>query len=186
MSGRGWFKLPTRDGDRTLAEQMTGLEHALAEAKGKSVLDLGSAEGLIAFEFAKAGAREVRCIEFNADLVRSGEEELARLGPFPAVRFEVGEVVQAMQKEPRRYDIVLALAILHKLRDPVEGIRLAAQSTGSLLVVRLPIGSTGYIRSKFAPHNSGDLREVLTAEGFKLERKTNGPRDEQVRYWRRG
>jgi 2-polyprenyl-3-methyl-5-hydroxy-6-metoxy-1,4-benzoquinol methylase len=62
---KGWLSVPgiREHADRTLAEQMLGLDKAVAECKGKRVLDLGCAEGLIGLEFAKAGAVNVVGIE---------------------------------------------------------------------------------------------------------------------------
>ena len=56
----GWFvinhdKAGHRDGDRSLEQQMRGLEKLVREVHGKTVLDIGCAEGLISMALVRAG-----------------------------------------------------------------------------------------------------------------------------------
>lgn len=168
------------NGPRTLEEQMLGLQPALDEAAGKSCLDLGCAEGLIGIEFAKAGAVSVRGIDYNAELIA-----MARALP-ANVTLELGDVTSLVLSPDRpQYDIVLALAILHKLPDPTAAVRYCAQTARDLIVVRLPAGSTGTFRSKNYPHGRADVPATMTQCGFVRERKEEGPRGEWVHYYRR-
>jgi len=174
---KGWFKLPGKDGDRTLAEQMIGLAPALAEARGKSVLDLGCAEGLIGREFAQAGAT-VLGIECNPETVTAARKTCGEL-----VRIEQADL-NTTSFPAGRWDIVLALAILHKLRYPARAVSDIAGTGAGLVVVRLPSGSTG----QFTTKNHGawvDVNLEFKARGFALESVTTGPRREIVQYWRR-
>jgi SAM-dependent methyltransferase len=183
LRSHGWFPIAGRQtGDRTLAEQLRGLEPALAEAKAKTVADFGCAEGLIALEFARAGAT-VRACDCNLESI-----EIARnLQADMAVRFEVCNlnVLVALGAAAWRSDIVLALAILHKLRDPVRATRFVADAAGELLVIRHQGGSKGVIKSKWS-ERSCDSAPVLQEHGLRLDRTLPGPRDELVQYWRRG
>ena len=54
MTKQGWFSTKGRLGDRTLKQQLMGLDPLFAECKGKTVLDVGCAEGLISIELDKA------------------------------------------------------------------------------------------------------------------------------------
>lgn len=186
MPRKGWFSIPgVQQGDRTLREQMMGLASALEEARGKTVCDLGTAEGLIALEFARAGATSVYGCDYNQALLNTAEEEMARHPHLP-VRFEYKDIAQAIEQGwSHQADIVLALAILHKLPDPAAGVKLCAAMARDLIVLRLPKGSTGIIRSKHVRTARCDVREILAAAGFKRERKEPGPRGEWVQYWRR-
>lgn len=183
---KGWLKIPgLQDGDRTLAEQMLALAPALAVAAGKTVLDLGCAEGLISLEFAKAGAVRVLGIEREADHLAVARE-LSYAGPC-IVKFKQWNIKEADPDEPLHYDIVLALGIIHKLEFPKTGLRWAARSAKELLLLRSGRGSVnGIIHSKHYA-NSCDSAAVMRAEGFTLEKTVDGPagRDEPVEYWRR-
>jgi tRNA G37 N-methylase Trm5 len=186
--GKGWFSIPgMQAGDRSVAEQKRGLDAALAEAKGKTVCDLGTAEGCIALDFAQAGAERVFGCDANPALLITANRLLARASSEvrSRVKFSNVDLNKATRERPWSYDIVLALAILHKLESPEEGTRFAARSAKSLLVVRLPKGSTGEFGSKHRPDQRCDLRKVMPSEGFVLERTEEGPRTEQVQYWRR-
>jgi SAM-dependent methyltransferase len=171
-------------GDRTLAEQMLGLEHAAAEAVGKTVLDLGCAEGLIAREFLNVGAVHVVGLDNNFDMIQCAEG--LGLNPLSA-KFRFHNINEIGPDEEREChaDIVLALAVFHKLRDPAVSVREWSRFAGTLLVIRLPKGSTGEIRSKHWKHNTANVPVVLDKSGFDLERASPGPRGELVHYYRR-
>lgn len=195
----GWLKIPgVQDGARTLEEQMLGLNPALEETPGKTILDLGCAEGTIALEFAKAGAKSIDAYDYNEPFIEVAKQQYeqsgladadsSRPGAWPVpVRFKHADITELMAKRgtPKRYDIVLALAILHKLPDPEAAIRFCAQSARSLIVIRLPVNSVGSIRSKHGEHRRADIRVILPEMGFVRERKEVGPRGEWVHYWRR-
>lgn len=187
----GWFAIPgVQKGPRSLVEQMLGLKPALEETYGKTVLDLGCAEGLIAIEFAKRGASLVCGVDYNPALIATANAEIekasAHSGKFIPVGCMHADLSDMLTEGyTQQFDIVLALAILHKLPDPAAGAKFCAASAKSLIVIRLPIGSTGTIRSKHAHHMRCDVREVFRANGFQRERKELGPRGEWVQYWRR-
>src|SRR3990167_5174494 len=135
---RGWFKVPgiRPDGDRTVKEQLIGIEDALVECIGKSVLDLGTAEGCIAAEFAKAGALEVVGIELLETHLQVARQVCKGL----PVRFICAHLRDwiAEHQNPEHFDITLCLGIIHKLHDPAVPLRWAAQSTKDLLLFRGP------------------------------------------------
>ncbi len=183
MTMRGhWFDIPgVTNGARTLQEQMLGLQPALDEAPGKAVADLGCAEGMISLEFAKAGAKSIYACDCNAEMIKTARELVGNA----SVMFERKDLNDMIAGEAKQYDIVLALAIIHKLRDPAEATRFIADSARSLVVVRLPYGSRGAFKSKSAPHAQCDTHEVFRDRGFELERTVEGPRRELLNYWRR-
>lgn len=157
---------------------MLGLEPALADAKGKTVLDLGCAEGLIGYQFLKAGAADVLGLDGLEAHIAVGRKHC------PGVRFKVRDLNVQKPPSAASFDIVLALAILHKLSDPARGARYCTHSARSLVVIRLPIGSVGVIEGKHTKVGC-NLLEVMTAERFCLTDTRQGPRGELVQYWRR-
>lgn len=183
VKGKGWFAIPgVQHGDRTLDEQMRGLQCALAEADGASIADLGCAEGLIAFEFLKAGAAWVYGCDYNRNLVEVAQDQQQR-----ATRGHLAQFVHADLRKMRlgrTFDIVLALAIIHKMDEPAELCAEIARICTRLAVIRLPKGSTGNIAAKFTGVQC-DINAHMSAGGFSLERVERGPRTELVQYWRK-
>lgn len=179
-AGHGWF-----GNHRTLKEQMLGLAPALAEAKGKRVLDAGAAEGLISVEFVKAGAAKVDAFDNNQSYITEGQWHSWSGRGKGFMRFKPGDInVGLPDGFTGPYDIVLALAILHKAQDVAVSTRMLSEACGGLLVIRLPVGSTGVLEAKYGD-SSCDLHQELPGLGFSLERTEQGPRTELVQYWRR-
>lgn len=181
---KGWFNIPgQQDGARTVEMQMRGLSHALAEARGKTVLDIGCAEGCISFEFMLAGASKVFGFDCNDKLLSTAV--LARRKLPRAKRLRTEFLRCDFAEMPRgKWDIVLALAIIHKLPEPADAVRRVAGSCKRLVVIRLPRDSTGEIVSKHTARPC-NVNEVMQDCGFALERVVQGPPRELVQYWRR-
>lgn len=187
--GKGWFSVPgiRARGDRTLEEQLIGLERALSyvAADKCSVLDLGCAEGLISLAFARRGASRVVGIE-----LLEGHVEVARkvCRKFPQIELIHANLATMARKNqtPERFGVVLALGVAHKLHDPSVALRFAARSSASMLVFR---GPSWYDRRKplKSKHTDTtcDVSRLLEGEGFAEDGTSNGPRGEQVQYWRR-
>lgn len=180
MKKEGWFHTKGRLGDRTLAQQLMGLDPLFAECTGKTVLDIGCAEGLISIELAKAGSRAVHGVEIVKAHVEVGNK-LRRDSP---VTFEVQDANDWTPK--REYDIVIALALLHKLRNPTAACARFAAHCKDLMVLRLPPLHAPTIvdeRSNSEPHHIGVTMERC---GFVLEREArDGPFNEWLGYYRR-
>lgn len=188
---KGWLKIPgVQEGDRSLAEQMLGLDPALKACAGKTVLDFGCAEGLIGIEFAKAGASSVHGIDLMTDFIAVARRCAIEAGVADRCRFERYDLgclcmpdLLADFPARRAADIVLALAIVHKLRNPGRALKHMAALARERLVIRLPIGSKGLIACKYDPAAVCDSALVMTAEGFRLEQVLKGPRSELVQHW---
>lgn len=181
----GWFHVEgVREGPRTLHEQMLGLELALVEARGKTVCDLGCAEGLIAMEFAHAGATLVYGCDTNSEMIDYANSIRGEL-PVEFRHVNLNDDEARPEALKRSYDIVLALAILHKLKVPSNGLALVVRLQPALAVLRLPAGFNGRIVGKHSPNSSCEVNVAMARAGYRLELQLSGPRDEPVQYWRR-
>ncbi len=176
---KGWFSVPGRPGDRTLNQQLTGLQPLIDRVEGKTVLDVGCAEGLIALQLFDEGASAVHGLEVVADHLVVGN----KLRGDRAVTFEHADA--NTYKPVRDYDIVLMLAVLQKLRDPSAACRRFASAARELVVIRLPPKFAPTIvdeRSGRYPHH---IDKVMESCGFALAGVTEGPFEEWVGMYER-
>jgi 2-polyprenyl-3-methyl-5-hydroxy-6-metoxy-1,4-benzoquinol methylase len=175
---RGWFSLPGRLGDRNLKDQLKGLGWLFANCKGKSVLDVGCAEGLISIELAQRGAAAVHGVEIVPEHVAEGNK---LRGDLP-VTFEVGDA--NVWRPKRAYDIVIALALLHKTRNPTAVCAALSECAREAVVLRLPPAHAPTIideRSKNEPHYIGS---IMARAGFVLKESSfDGHFGEWVGVW---
>lgn len=186
---KGWFSIPKirERADRTIEEQIGALKRALAEAKGKTVLDLGAAEAAISLEFAKAGASRVVALE-----VLEPHLEVARkyCAGWPQVEFICAELSKwaRTHPDPERFDIVLALGVIHKLAHMEPALRWAASSCSDLFCFRSgAIGDSDYTVTNKRKTDTINVPVIMRSCGFKDEgRVMHGPKREIVHYWRRG
>lgn len=179
----GWFHTPGRIGDRTIAQQLIGLDALMAEVRGKSVLDVGCAEGLISIECARAGALYTHGVEIIGGHLDVGNA-IAVAEHLPCT-FEQGDANTWQSLLPRSFDVLLLLSILHKLRDPGAACARLVESCRDLCVVRLPPLFAPVIidwRSNDQPVN---IQHVMAASGFELTAEFSGPFDEWTGYFRR-
>lgn len=102
-------------------ERLEGLEPLLQDCKGASVLDIGCAEGLISYEFAKNGAAVIHGFEIDprrVDFVKLLFQEVPIQSEFRtanlAVDFETFKK-QFLDLLLGKYDIILYLGVYHHL-----------------------------------------------------------------------
>jgi SAM-dependent methyltransferase len=115
---------------------------------GKSVLDVGTYYGFFPLEAIRRGAASAVGIEMD----RSRYEIARRIAELNGGRYEI-VLARAEDYEPgRRFDVVLALNLLHHVLDPIGFVsRLADLCSGTLIVeFRLPVdpGYIEYVLSK--------------------------------------
>lgn len=175
-----WFNVGSDKGDRTIDQQLVGLDRLFAAVPGKTVLDLGCAEGLISIELAKRGAFQVHGVEIRADHVAVGRKLAGNL----AVKLDAADL--NTWRPAHSYDIVIALALLHKLKDPSAACGAFCEASSGLVVIRTPPKVDPWVivdeRSGNKPH---DIGKVLRVNGFKLSEQLAGTFGEVIGYWER-
>jgi 2-polyprenyl-3-methyl-5-hydroxy-6-metoxy-1,4-benzoquinol methylase len=98
-----------------LSRRLAGLEPLLARANGRTVLDIGCAEGLISEAFLRAGASVVHGFDISPQRVAKAQ----RLLRDPRVRLEIADVSNCREFEAildAKYDIVLFLGVFQHLK----------------------------------------------------------------------
>lgn len=139
---KGWFKVAgVQNGDRTIEQQLMGLEEVADHFHGKTVLDLGCAEGLIGRHCVDAwGAAFVDGVT-KVDYEIAAAEKLCGGRP---QRFIQGNLASKVGRcalstvLATQYDIVLLLSVLHKAQQPMPLLEWAVPFARELIVIRLP------------------------------------------------
>jgi SAM-dependent methyltransferase len=171
---RTWFHMEgahRRDSDRTLDQQLIGLDLLWPLVDNRSVLDVGCAEGLISIECCRQGAAYVHGIEIRADAVKLANHH-GNGWPFEAVHAD------ARDYTPRQpYDVVLLLAVLHKLRDPSAALVRLVAAASRHVVIRLPHDDWPVLRDMRSGNRPHDLERVMLRCGFELYETADGPVD---------
>jgi 2-polyprenyl-3-methyl-5-hydroxy-6-metoxy-1,4-benzoquinol methylase len=177
---KGWFSTEGRPGDRQLADQMKGLDWLFANCAGKTILDVGCAEGLISIELAKAGAVAVHGVEIVRGHVEVGNK---LRGDLPVTL----EVADMNVWQPRRqYDIVIGLAILQKLRLPSTVVVHLAHAAREAVVLRLPPENAPFVIDARSGNVPWNISSTLFNCGFNLiESSNDGHFGEWVGVWKR-
>lgn len=183
---KGWFVIPgTQYGDRSVDEQAIGLENY--DFTGKTVLDLGCAEGLISAYALMHGAALVHGCEIIGDHIKVAAKLMVgrpcHFWVMDLNRFEDLHRKSLRRGVPpmlHRYDVVLMLAIAHKMKEPVAFIEYAATLSDSL-IIRLPAKILSDKRSNF---QNTDI-PLLLSPNFDLVSEPSGPRGEWMGIFQR-
>lgn len=163
-----WFIIGDNNGQVPLKRQLLGL--STIDVKGRTILDVGCAEGLTSIHLAKQGASLVHGVELRERAVEVGNSIVGFIGMSDQVKFYDGDFRNPHKalNQPgmlKRYDVVFAMASIQKLgKQAVPALRLLADVCEHTFVVRLPRPD---IPSGF--RKTRDVSEILAEQGF--ERK---------------
>jgi 2-polyprenyl-3-methyl-5-hydroxy-6-metoxy-1,4-benzoquinol methylase len=186
---RGWFAIDgVQRGDRTLAQQMAGLQLLPELVHERTVLDLGCAEGLIAVEAVLAGAVLVDAVDYNEELLETAVNYRDSKGiDKNRLRFHRLNLADALPTYlSAQYDVVLALSIIHKLYDMTTFVRRMAEQSKYVIVIRYPTNTRdGIVHCKYNRNLRVDVPRLMRMYGFAQFAEREGSNAELVVYWRR-
>ncbi len=168
--GRGWFDIPgVQQGERDLTDQVKGLDTLRRYAEGKTVLDLGCAEGLLSHWLCANGAVHADGLDYNSTRIAVGQGLVSA-----RVHLHVADLNDLSTLPPLRprYDIVLLLAILQKLKRPEALLDYALARCGYLLAIRTPAPVIDDARSE---HRPLDIAARVSSAGFVLLQRSSSP-----------
>jgi SAM-dependent methyltransferase len=152
-------------GKKHAQNRLVALQDLLADADGRTVLDLGCAEGLMTEKFLAAGARHVAAFDIKPKRIATAR----RLMPTPRARFAVADLSDwnAFERSHELlagYDIVLFLGIYQHLpkESRVTALRGAAERTLHRLALRAPAEMLA------------EIDAILRSAGLKLANEKRG------------
>lgn len=181
---RRWFAHDGQPGDRTLAEQLAGLEKLREAIPGATVLDLGCAEGLLARQFLAWGARRVDGVEIVPEAVSDARALLAdeiRVGRASVHRGSI-MTLDALDLLDPQYDVVCALAVVQKVERVDLALAGIARRARDLLVLRNPPEHGATIATERQRGQRFDTRAILAPTHF-LADEVRGSRGEWIGYF---
>lgn len=171
---RGWFEIEgVQSGERKLVDQIAGLEQVVRDCEGKTVLDIGCAEGLISFHFLVHKASSVSGFDCNQERAQWAKKinmdhnfYQMNADDFPSYH---QQSTTGIATEPYTYDIILLLSILQKLRNPKGVLEYCAKICTKWIAVRLPQPT---IRDKRSGFFAVNVPQVLMNSGFEMVNQT--------------
>lgn len=155
---------------RTTFDRMKGLDVLLERCQGSSILDIGSCDGLVSYEFARHGARLVHGFDFNVSDIAFAMKLFRAVPIESAFAFEdltIGaEKLFKKHAVEESYDIVLYLGVHHHLRKQMQSDQLSDLLEGLLTKSRKYFAvRTNMVR---------ECEQQILGSGFKLIHRDEG------------
>jgi len=176
------IRKPWFNGDRTLKQQLKGLKHLHNYLNGARVLDLGCAEGHISKYCIENGASNVHGIDIAPDFIIEAKRHTIDYSA--KVLFECKDLndIHTINPFMNSYDVILALAILHKLRNPLNLLSIICKLNAELIIIRLPENNADIIIDPRSGNKPINVTDALS-EMYKLRYVSSGHLNEWVGYY---
>lgn len=169
-----------------LERQMTGLDMLWDRVTGATIADIGCAEGDIGMECVRRGAGFVLGIEYRPEAVKEANERARNVDNFTCLREDADHWPGRPMLDRSRFDVILLLAVLHKLHRPAAALdrilRHTAKPTATV-VLRLRPRDWPVLRDERSGNRPQDLDEVLRMHRFRLVHVDEGPVSGGVPEW---
>lgn len=169
-----------------LERQLTGLDLLWDRVTGSTVADIGCAEGDIGMECVRRGAGFVLGIEYREAAVKAANQRARNVDNFTVLREDADHWPPRPMGERARFDVILMLAVLHKLQKPeaslVRIIDRCAKPTATV-VLRLRPRDWPVLRDERSGNRPQQIGTALTALGFRLVHEDEGPVSGGVPEW---
>ena len=145
-----WFTTDTTQGIRTLEDRTAGLELLQRSIRtylrikdDLSILDVGCAEGLIGDWVTLGKAKKLVGIEGDRVKVDSANQiydHLIREDRYKFIKADANDIDHACRANgvDQKFDVVLLLAILQKLADPIPCVKQAIARADGVVAIRAP------------------------------------------------
>ena len=170
------FRVPALAGQKTgwFYDHRINRARLAAHARGRRVLDVFSYTGGWAVQAARAGAREVLCVDASKEALHHLMDNARRNGVGERVAIRHGEafaVLKALREEGARFDAVVLdpPAFIKRRKDAKEG--LVAYRRLNLLAMQL-LDEDGLLVSCSCSYHLGQdqLRDVIRRAGHQADR----------------
>lgn len=134
-----WFTTHIAPGIRTLDDRIHGLDtlkrriKTLQYNKTVNVLDIGSAEGLIS-DWLLDGNGKIVGLDVDADKIKTAQLTFHHK-PYD---FSIANADDLPKFQPKQFDVVLLLAILQKLNNPLKCLFESIEFASTFFAIRVP------------------------------------------------
>jgi SAM-dependent methyltransferase len=170
---RPWYVIGENGGEVALERQFSGLH--MIDVSGKTVLELGCAEGLVSLEMIKRGARLVHGVELRDRALEVARSIAHVTSNNDRMTFWLGNLTQIpdVLSQPGMldsYDVVTAMAVLQKMPNQPSILEHMLQKCRETFVIRLPVRKAFQYRYKKTAwsFNGADVVPLIEAQGFKM------------------
>lgn len=146
------------------------------DLSGWSVLDVGCALGAFSFEAERRGAKQILAADLNASRLQQARVAADALGS--KVKFTSDNFIDAVPPK-QRFDLVLALNVLHHVPDPAAALKALAGLARKMLVLEFPNSTDPLYKGKRMRNLVGPVL-IENADLFREIRIKTSPQEGRV------
>jgi len=169
VTNEGGYAYTERGGysSQVANRRLTEAVLAMADLRGKTVLDVGCGDGTYTFELAAEGATNVLGVDVAAVAVDRARAWAVERG-LGNIEFVLGDVYE-LEKLGRRFDVAIVRGVLHHLYDAERAVRSVLMVAREIVIVE-PNGYNPVLKviEKLSPYHRE--HEEKSHPPFRLDR----------------